>query len=177
MTATLFACLFAFTVMTTINDHARSDANRATRSATIVLNADVDKVFPLFGFLEERKWSRGWDPQVVAMGDSLQDAVFTHTDDDVTATWMVAEYDETQHRVTYAVLVPNDRAITIRILCAGDAKSTQATVTYTFTMLGEGGAAAFREFQQEDFSRRLLHWQHAINHYLETGKQWQGDSH
>jgi predicted transposase YbfD/YdcC len=185
MTATLLTILFVFAMIATTAGPAADTASRATRSATITLNGGVSKVFPLFGFIEEKKWSRGWDPKVLAMGDSLQDSVFAVTHDNITATWIVTEYDETQHRVAYAVFVPNDRAMTIRIACTGQNtgqdtdkdKQTRAEVTYTFTLLGEQGASAFHEFQQHDFALRILHWQHAINHYLETGKQWQGDSH
>ena len=177
MAHTLLACLFALSLMVTAgSDHSNHTATRAARSATINLNAGVDKVFPLFGFLEEKKWSLGWDPKVVAMGNSLQDSVFTYTHDHVTATWIVTEYDESRHRVTYAVFVPNNRAMTIRIECSGDQAHTRADIAYSFTVLGEQGEASFREFQQQDFAHRLLHWQHAINHYLETGTQWQGDS-
>jgi Polyketide cyclase / dehydrase and lipid transport len=168
----------AATIMLLMSNTAPDAPNAsATRTATIVLNGDINRVFPLFGFLEEAKWSRGWDPQVVALGASLQDSVFTVTDNGVTATWIVAEYDEHQHRATYAVFVPNSRAMTIRITCKPDGNKTRVQVAYTMASLGENGVAALRDFEQQDFAKRLEHWQHAIDHYLGTGKQWQGDSH
>ena len=159
------------------NPRAFAAENRAIQSASIVLNGDIAKVFPLFGFMEEKKWSHGWDPQLVSGGEPLQDAVFTVSHDGKIATWIVAEWDEQRHRVTYAVFVPNERAMTIRIQCTPEGKNTRAEVTYTLTILGEPGLAALKEFQQQDFAHRLLHWQLAINYYLETGKQWEGDSH
>jgi len=152
-------------------------ANRATKTASIVLNGDVSTVFSMFGFLEEKKWSRGWEPTVVSMGATLQDSVFTYTHEGVTATWIVSEWDEARFRVTYSVFVPNERAMTIRIVCSAEGKKTRAEVTYALVALGEQGSAALEEFEQQDFAKRLLHWQYAINHYLETGKQWDGDSH
>ena len=177
MTTTLLACALALAVGVAVSDTTTASTDHATRTATINLDADVATVFPLFGFIEEKKWSRGWDPKIVVLGDSLQDSVFTYSHDGLTATWIVTEYDEARHQVTYAVFVPDNRAMTIRIACAPDGPKARAQVTYTFTALGEHGRTALHEFEQQDFARRILHWQHAINHYLKTGKQWKGDSH
>jgi hypothetical protein len=179
MTGAILTVTAAATIMLIVSNAAQPEApnNRAIRTATIVLNGDIKRVFPLFGFLEEKKWSRGWDPQVIALGASLQDSVFTVDHEGVTATWIVSEYDEHQHRVTYAVVVPNSRAMTIRITCTSEGAKTRAQVMYTMVSLGENGIAALRDFEQQDFAKRLEHWQHALDHYLETGKQWQGDSH
>jgi hypothetical protein len=154
-----------------------SAPDQALRPATIVLNGDIATVFPLFGPIEEKKWSRGWDPQIVAGGASLQDTVFTYSHDGLTATWIVTEWDESRHRVTYAVFVPENRAMTIRIACTPEGAKTRATVTYTFTALSQAGNNALHDFEQQDFSQRILHWQKAIDHYLKTGTQWEGDSH
>ena len=183
-TLTLLASLFAAIMLLTMENHGQppNDERQAVRTATIVLNGDIARVFPLFGAFEEKKWSHGWDPQIVAGSPSLQDTVFTYSHDGLTATWIVTEWDEAQHRVTYAVFVPNDRAMTIRIVCTPEGTTpehtkTRATVTYTFTALSEAGSASLREFEQQDFSHRIQHWQKAIDHYLETGTQWEGDSH
>ena len=177
MIVTSLTCALALAVGLAITDRASATADRATRTSTITLDADVTAVFPLFGFIEEKKWSRGWDPKIVTLGDSLQDSVFTYSHDGLTATWIVTEYDETHHRATYAIFVPDNRAMTIRIACTPDGPKTRAQVTYTFTALSEQGRSALHEFEQQDFPRRILHWQHAINHYLKTGQQWEGDSH
>jgi Polyketide cyclase / dehydrase and lipid transport len=174
---TLLTSFALFAMLLTMDTASNHSEKRAVRSATILLNADIAKVFPLFGPLEEKKWSRGWDPQIVAAGATLQNTVFTYSHDGLTATWIVTEWDETRHTVTYAVFVPNDRAMTIRIVCAAEADKTRAQVTYMFTALNEDGTNPLREFEAQDFGRRILHWQHAINYYLETGKQWEGDSH
>src|SRR5690242_17749198 len=179
MTGILLTLGLGLTIMLAVSTSAEPDAvaNHATRSATILLNGPIDKVFPLFGFLEEKKWSRGWDPRVIATTDSLQDSVFTYSHDGLTATWILTEYDPIEHRVTYAVFVPENRTMTIRIVCAPEGSRTRATVSYTFTALSKQGASDLSQFEQQDFALRILHWQHAIDHYLETGQQWQGDSH
>ena len=190
-TFTLLASLFAAVMLTSMEAHGQTtnDGRQAVRTATIVLNGDIAKVFPLFGPIEEKKWARGWDPQIVAGGASLQDTVFTYAHDGLTATWIVTEWNESEHRVTYAVFVPNERAMTIRIVCtperapgqappqAPPQTKTRATVTYTFTPLSETGKASQKQFEEESFTHRILHWQKAIDHYFETGTQWEGDSH
>lgn len=183
-TFTLLASLFASVMLTSMEAHGQTtkDERQAVRTATIVLNGDIAKVFPLFGAIEEKKWSRGWDPQIVAGGTSLQDTVFTYSHDGLTATWIVTEWNESEHRVTYAVFVPNDRAMTIRIVCTPEQTTpkdtkTRATVTYTFTPLSETGKASQKQFEEQNFTHRIQHWQKAIDHYLETGNQWEGDSH
>jgi hypothetical protein len=174
--------LIAFAVAIAMATHpeAPQDDTRATRTAAITLNGEVGKVFPLFGPFEEKKWARGWDPQLVSAGATLQDTVFTFSHDGLTATWIIAEWDEARHAVTYAVLTPNDRAMTIRIVCSAVESSsrpqTRVQVTYTFVSLSDQGKKALAEFAGSDFQKRILHWQHAINHYLETGKQWEGDA-
>jgi hypothetical protein len=40
-------------------------AQRVAQTATILLNDRVDKVFPLFGAFEERKWAEGWNPTLI----------------------------------------------------------------------------------------------------------------
>ena len=179
MTATLLTLLFGLTIMLAMTNDAPAPVSNtpAVRTASILLEGDVSRVFPLFGFLEEKKWSRGWDPKVVAMSHTLQDSVFTYSHDGLTATWIVSEFDETSHRATYSVFVPNNRTMTIRIACTAESGNTRAQVTYSFTALSEEGKSQLREFEQQDFSKRIHHWQVAINHYLATGKQWEGDSH
>lgn len=181
MTGILLTLALGLTIMLTITtSNAEPNAtttNHVSRSATIVLNGAIDKVFPLFGFLEEKKWSRGWDPQDIVTTASLQDSVFTYSHDGLTATWIVTEYDPIQHRATYAVFVPENRTMTIRIVCTPEGNRTRASISYVFTAVSKQGESDLREFEQQDFALRILHWQHAINHYLETGKQWQGDSH
>lgn len=179
-TLTMLASVLLAVMLASMENKAQpsdSAADQATRTATIVLNGDVAKVFPLFGPIEEKKWSRGWDPRIVAGGASLQDTVFTYSHEGLTATWIVTEWNESQHRVTYAVFVPNDRAMTIRITCTPEGTRTRATITYTFTALSDVATPSLREFEHQDFALRILHWQKAIDHFLETGQQWQGDSH
>jgi hypothetical protein len=169
----------ATAMLATIAADPNAQHNRTIRTASIVLQGDVATVFPLFGPFEEKKWSRGWDPKLVAGGDaaSLKDTVFTISHDDLTATWVVTEWDESRHQVTYAVFVPGNRAMTIRIACAAEGTQTRVHVSYMFTALGSNGQAALEDFERQDFARRILHWQYAINHYLKTGTQWEGDSH
>lgn len=40
-------------------------AEKVTKTATFNLNAGVDKIFPLFGAFEERKWTDGWTPTLI----------------------------------------------------------------------------------------------------------------
>lgn len=40
-------------------------AERISKSAQFIVSESIEKVFPLFGPIEEVKWAHGWDPEVI----------------------------------------------------------------------------------------------------------------
>ncbi len=46
-------------------DNAKFKSQKISKTASITLNGDIEKVFPLFGAFEERKWAEGWNPTLI----------------------------------------------------------------------------------------------------------------
>jgi len=42
-------------------DNTNFKSERISKTAGLIINGNVEKVFPLFGAFEERKWAEGWD--------------------------------------------------------------------------------------------------------------------
>ena len=55
----------------TKNNSRENPSQTITKSATIILNADITAVFPLFGPIEEKKWAEGWNPKILHPENTL----------------------------------------------------------------------------------------------------------
>ena len=40
-------------------------SERVTKTASFVVNSNIENVFPLFGAFEERKWEPNWEPILI----------------------------------------------------------------------------------------------------------------
>ena len=40
-------------------------SQKISKTASIILNEKIEKVFSLFGAFEERKWAEGWNPVLI----------------------------------------------------------------------------------------------------------------
>lgn len=146
-----------------------------TKSATIMLNAEITRVFPLFGPIEETKWAEGWNPQVLYPENTLieEGMVFTtklHTEKESESLWAVTKYDPEKHLITYTVSTQN-RIWFISISCEPtETNQTKATITYTFTSRNQHGINLNQYALETMYRYNLKDWEKAINHYLETGK-------
>ena len=144
------------------------------QSATITVAAPVDKVFPLFGPVEEARWADGWAPVVLYQGKHMEGTVFT-TSAPHEAFWVLALWDETGHRVRYAEVVPGRYVVQIDVACrAASASETRCEVTYAFTSLGKDGDGFLQQYTRERHAERIAHWERALNHYLQTGELLRG---
>jgi hypothetical protein len=150
-------------------------AERLSRVATITLNGSLEKVFPLFGAIEEKKWADGWDPVVLyPLSDQLEKGmVFTttgHGHGESKYAWIVSGYQMENHLIEYIVSTVN-RYWVISIECVPtSATETKATIRYTYTGLTELGNEINRHAIEKMYARNLEDWQEAINHYLRTGE-------
>ncbi len=154
-------------------------AERVTRTATISLRSGIDRVFPLFGAIKEKRWADGWNPVILypASGDLEAGMVFvtegSDADEPVYA-WIVSAYQPQRHFVEYTVSTAN-RIWVITIRCgAPSALETEASVTYTFTGLNQLGNERNRSHIARMFAKNLVDWEEAINHYLSTGELLKG---
>ena len=146
-------------------------AQQFTQSAAIVLNANIEKVFPLFGAMEEKKWSEGWDPAPVypASGNMEEGFIFKtpdHVPGAPPVTWVVAKYDVAAHEVKY-IITSASRVTIISVSCSKlTGSSTKAVVTYTLTGLTDEGNQICQHLIGKMFKHNLKDWETAINSYL-----------
>ena len=142
-----------------------------TRTATIRLEGPVEKVFPLFGPVDEARWVAGWDPQVIypAGAKAAEGLVFV-TREHAETTWVMAEYDPARLAVTYYNVTPGYQVRKIAIRCRAVGGATEATVAYSYVGLSETGNKDVEEMTESNYAAKMEHWTVAINHYLKTGK-------
>lgn len=140
------------------------------RSGDITLHGSVDKVFPLFGPVEEMKWAPGWEPSIKYGSNSEPGTIFT-LDDPHPMTWVLSHFDSKSHMLQY-VVVGSDRVMEIDIDChASGSAETKCNFTYSITALLPSAQQAVENYSQEKHAQRLMHLQMAINHYLATGRR------
>jgi len=146
-------------------------AKQFVQSASIVLNGNIEKVFPLFGAMEEKKWSPDWQPMPVfpASGKMEEGFIFKtpdHVPDAPLRTWIVAKYDLSDHLVKYIVATANQITM-ITVHCSqSDLNKTKAEITYTLTGLNEEGNEISQHLIIRIFKHNLQDWETAINQYL-----------
>jgi hypothetical protein len=161
--------LLLFVVMS----YAQTAQPRSThirRTGQISLQGSVQKVFPLFGPVDEAKWAPGWEPSLKYGSNAELGTVFTTETSTHPAIWIVTRYDANSHDMQYTTVFPEDRVMQLDIAChPADAAETRCDVAYTITALSDSAIAAVEHYTQDRHDERIAHWQIAINHYLQTG--------
>jgi len=150
---------------------SRHDCQRISRSVTIRLNAQIEKVFPLFGPVREKEWAFGWEPEILYARSPLieEKMIFRTRGVDGDYTWVVTKYQPENHAVEYAVHTVH-RIWFITVCCRADGENSLATVTYTYTSLSDEGASLNEKAMKEMFQHDLIDWEEAINYYLLTAQ-------
>lgn len=150
-------------------------AKRIERSASFIVNANIEKAFPLFGPILEKEWCAGWEPEVIY---SIHPEVELHMIFKTNASdpnekehlWVVTQYSQREHLIEYTVSTPL-RIWFITVVCAAQNNATLVTVTYCYTGLTEEGADRNDAALNKMFAHNLNDWAEAINFYLATGKR------
>ena len=151
-----------------------SIAERISRTASITLDESIEKVFPLFGAFEERKWSEGWNPHLIyPTTEKIEEGTTfktpPHLKDEKEYLWIVSKYDATNFLIQYLV-TSSARYWTITIQCHKIADSiTTADITYTFTGLTDSGNEIDKHMMGSMYKNNLKDWEEAIAYYLKTG--------
>lgn len=141
------------------------------RTGQIILLGPIERVFPLFGPVDEAKWAPGWEPAIKHGGNAEAGTVFT-VDSPHAATWIVTRYDSKAHDMQYTVVFPEDRVVQLDKECqSGNVSETRCDIAYAITALSDSGRQVVEHYTQEKHDERIAHWQLAINHYLQTGKR------
>lgn len=151
-------------------------AQRIAKTATIVINAPLDRAFPLFGPIKEKEWAAGWNPQILYPSMNLVEErmIFKtsspHGHNEPDYIWTVSKYIPAQALIEYMVHTP-ERIWWITIECRENSKggTTEAEITYTYTGLTDRGNAINEKALQSMYAQDLTDWEDALNYYVKTG--------
>jgi hypothetical protein len=145
---------------------------QATRTMSLDLPGSADAAFPLFGPVDEAKWSPGWSPRFIAPlpgAQSPDGAVFTTGEADSPIVWVMTDFDPAQHIVRYVYVRPEKVAVQLWIsVSAVSPQASRAEVTYRYTLLGPGGRDAIQHFIAA-FPNFKQHWEEHVGAAL-TGQ-------
>jgi len=147
-------------------------ARQVTRSHVLSLNGGIDDVFGLFDPMGEKKWSEDWNPLMVFPPSGIcQGAVFeTRGKDGRETVWVISTFDRNNRSIIYTTVTPDFKVSVIEVKCEPDSMShTKARVTYTVTALSEKGTQFLDSFSEDYYHKMMIHWEEAINHYLQHG--------
>ena len=150
------------------------ESERISKTASFIVHASIDKVFPLFGPIREKEWAAGWEPEIVFSNSTEveEHMIFKtsgkhHSEEFL---WTVTQFRPEDYLIEYTVST-SERIWFIRVHCQAKDKETLATVSYTYTGLNNPGNRKNREALNKMFAHNLTDWEEAINHYIQTGKQ------
>lgn len=147
------------------------NALRRVHRVDLVLAGRPERVFPLLCPVLEYDWIDGWSAVMVysQSGVAERGCVFRTRSEVGDETWTVSRY-EPSRAIEFVRVVAGVRVLTMDFdLAPGEAETTKARVTYTYTALGPDGTAAIEQVtpqRQEALARRL---ETMLNHYLRTG--------
>jgi hypothetical protein len=148
-------------------------SKKITKTAVILLNGNVEIVFPLFGAFEEKKWAEGWTPYLIyPLNEIIEEGTTFKTDgngyDEPEFIWRVTKYEPEKFHIQYLVNTEN-RYWTITIKCKPhENEKTRAEVTYTYIGLNERGNQINRHSLAEMYKENLKDWEKEINDYLKN---------
>lgn len=154
-------------------------SKRVSRTASFIVNENIDKVFPLYGAFEERKWAPSWEPVLIfpdkeIMGEGTTFKIKTHGhghagEGDV--LWIVSKYEPQSYLVQYLVSTENRFwTITVKNVSIENNKKTETTVTYAYTGLNEKGNKLNKRSLEKMYENNLQDWADLINGYFERLK-------
>lgn len=150
------------------------EAERLHRSASILIDAPIEKTFPLFGPVREKEWAAGWEPEMLFTNNPLvEEHMIFQTkghEGEGKYTWAVTTFQPERHLIEYTVSTI-ERIWFIRVECASQGEKTSATISYTYTGLTEEGNRKNKSAIERMYKHNLNDWQTAINYYLKTGQQ------
>ena len=132
---------------------------RETTEFTFEVNAPYDKVAPLFGADEERRWAKGWAPRFIHPDPAadVEGAVFLVE----TIVWVNTIFDLKNGRVQYVNFNPEGVATRIDIHITGSA-STTVRVLYERTAVAAGAEDLVRKLGEDD-RKKAPEWKAAVS--------------
>ena len=150
-------------------------AERVQKSASFIVNAPIEKSFPLFGPIREKDWTAGWEPKMIYTVDPLveEHMVFQTKgahESEPEYTWALTQFRSSAYFIEYTVSTSN-RIWFITVKCQPNGGTTSVTVTYCYTGFNDLGNQLNKSAIDKMYEHNLKDWEEAINYYLATGKQ------
>lgn len=142
---------------------------RVERTHTIVIEAPIERVFPLFTPLGETLWAPGWQPEFLhpADGVTARFMVFRTGQGIGETLWACADWQPDDHFVRYVRVTPASRFgfVEVKARARSDA-ATEVSVTYRYVALTEAGEAELAAFTEDAFRAMIDGWQAAASAWL-----------
>lgn len=150
-------------------------SEKITKTASFVIDENIDKVFPLFGVFEERKWAPHWEPiliypdkEIVEEGTTFKTKTHAHGSESE-YLWIITKYEPKEYLIQYLVSTPNRFwTITVKSTIADNNNKTKTSVTYSYTGLNAEGNEVNKQGLKDIYKNNLQDWANAINNYLQN---------
>lgn len=146
---------------------------RRKHSCNQVWKGNISSVFPLLCPVKEVDWVPGWQPNLVVSDSGFMEknCLFTESESDKEAIWIVTQYEKDRLVDMYRVL-PKVTVSQFSIRLDKESEnSTKASISYGHTALSDAGEKVVDEFTEENFLAFMSHFEAAINYYLATGEK------
>lgn len=155
-------------------------AERISKTASFIINANINHVFPLYGAFEERKWEPGWEPVLIYPGEEVIEEGTTFKVEprehghggEGASLWIVSKYEPENYLIQYLVSTENRFwTITVSSNSIESNTKTETTVTYSYTGLTKIGNKLNKKNLEKMYKNNLQDWANLINGYLEKNLQ------
>ena len=136
---------------------------------TLLVDAPVEKAFPLFSPLGEKDWVPEWNPELIHPMGAIWERgqIFLTKEERGDALWIVTAQDREHHSAEYWRLEPDRITARVRVRCnEEDGERTRVEVAYRFVGLSETGNEDIAAMSEAAFDEKMLRWQGWIGEHL-----------
>jgi hypothetical protein len=143
------------------------------RRGTIDLPLPIERAFPLFTPLGEKRWVEDWDPTFLHPpdGETQEGRVFTTAHGGETTLWSCTAFEPAAHHARYVRVTPTSRFGFVDVRCeALAAERTRVHVGYSYTALSEQGEADLAALTDAAFAEMLDDWRAMIDRHIQGGR-------
>ena len=144
---------------------------RVSHTYTQKIKAIPSIVFPLLCPNREVDWVNDWLPDEIISNTGLAelDCIFTTTNDEGKAFWIITKYDPENFMLEIVKIVPESFVTNIRIKLNENEKGSDLIVTYQITSLGKKGDKKVKGFTEKHYKDFMEAWERELNFFLITG--------
>ena len=140
-----------------------------TLRGSLVAEAEVGVVFPLFSPEGERVWVPEWDPELLhPPGVEWEEGqIFRTQEERGEAVWVVTRLDRAERHVQYHRVEPGRYVAHIVVRCRPLAdRRTEVETAYAFVGLSEAGNREIDAMTQAAYDAKMSRWSEWIARHL-----------